>query len=470
MSYNYLSFRIYSCICASLLIWACDDGASSNEADAGTEMAGTEMAGTGMAGTEMAGTEMAGTEMAGEIAIPFDTNEYTGSWDMKVRLVDVGNIEVDFRMEIQASQFMLDTVVLHVLKDGAISEAVATINEVPVEESGSFSLVIEETTIPGDFSPTGSDVVVSFTLSARYAGGSSDFCGEVIGEVVSLSLPITMSTFGAIEADSSSTIPGSCDDEAGPALLPRLEMCPELSAGMNVIPSAGYDRSFEVILPSNYTDEMSWPLITLWHGFGSSPDEIKSYSELADLAESEGFILVVPSSYPDGAVEWDSLADTDSPDLAFYDDLIKCLSESFSIDNNRIHSTGLSAGGLWTAYLSAFRSNVIASSVGMSSGLIPDYPAESNPIPYLVAWGGENDIAYDQNFDTLAQNLIVDFTMNGHFLIACNHGLEHVWEPEFSPWVIRFLLDHPKGINELPYAGGLPEGVYPDYCEVLSAE
>ena len=54
--------------------------------------------------------------------------------------------------------------------------------------------------------------------------------------------------------------------------------------------------------------------------------------------------------------------------------------------------------------------------------------------------------------------------------MSCNHELEHVWETEFSPWVVRFLLDHPKGMGELPYAAGLPEGVYPAYCEVVSAE
>nr|ADI18896.1 hypothetical protein [uncultured delta proteobacterium HF0010_08B07] len=51
-----------------------------------------------------------------------------------------------------------------------------------------------------------------------------------------------------------------------------------------------------------------------------------------------------------------------------------------------------------------------------------------------------------------------------------NHDLEHVWETKFIPWVVRFLLDHPKGINELPYAVGLPDGAHPDYCEVVSAE
>ncbi len=452
-------------LCFNLI--ACDDEPEANT------MAGETEAGEVMAGETEAGEVMAGETEAGEIPIPFDPTSLNGEWDLKIRLVDVGNIEVDFRVTIEASEvFNIDRFDMSVLKDGEVSESIATVNDIEVAENGDFSLDITEAIIPGDFSPTGSNVTVTFTLNSQLGGNSStsSFCGEVTGEVVSLSLPITMSTFGAIEAGSNPTIPGSCNDEAGPMMLPRIETCPDLSAGMNMLSSGGYERGFEVILPSNYTEEMSWPLITLWHGFGSSPSEIKSYSNLEDYAESEGFIMVVPSSYPDGAVEWDSLAPGDSPDLAFYDDMIRCLSESFSVDSQRIHSTGLSAGGLWTAYLSVFRSDILASSVGMSSGLIPDYPMTSTAIPYLAAWGGEADVAYEQDFHILAQDLIADLSANDHFVMSCNHNLEHVWEAEFTPWVVRFMLDHPKGINELPYAGGLPEGVYPDYCEVVNAE
>jgi hypothetical protein len=130
----------------------------------------------------------------------------------------------------------------------------------------------------------------------------------------------------------------------------------------------------------------------------------------------------------------------------------------------------MSGGGLWTAYLTVFRSEAIASAVGMSSGLIPDYPEGATPIPYLAAWGGTEDLSYDQDFHILAQNLINDFNTDDRFLMACDHGQEHNWRAEFTPWVIRFLLDHPRGLGELPYADALPDGVYPDYCEVIEAE
>ena len=394
--------------------------------------------------------------------------DYQGSWDMRIRLVDVGDIEVDFVLDITASEGQLDLVEVKSQSGGMVSEVIATVMNVPVDEEGEFELQVNEAAIPADYSPTGSSVVVSFTLTSRSSGFG--FCGEVTGDVVTLMLPIAMSTFGAVKSGTSATLFGSCDDESGPAMLPRIEECPALTAGMNVINSADYDRAFEVILPSQYTAEESWPLVTLWHGFGSDPATIKANTQFESFVDEQGFILVIPTSYPGGAVEWDSLAATDSPDLAFFDDLTQCLGEAFSVDENRVHVTGMSGGGLWTAYLTTFRSEVIASSVGMSSGLIPDYPEGVTPIPYLAAWGGETDVAYDQDFHILAQDLLIDFAADDRFLMACNHGQEHEWLPEFTPWVLRFLLDHPRGIGERPYAGGLPEGVYPDYCEVVTAE
>ena len=458
---SYLSSLCLSVQCLVLtlpLITGCEDQPASEIMVSAGEIAGDDARDdVGVDARDDVGVD------AGEDS-PFDATSYEGVWDVKIRLVDVGNIEVDFLMTISASAAQLDNVTLAVKRRGAVSEVIATLSDVPVNADGTFEVAIGETAVPAEFSPTGSAVVVTFTLSAR--PNSAGFCGGVIGEVVSLSLPINASSFGATPEGSVVEVPGSCDDETEPVALPRIDLCPELNEGMNVISSAGYERTFEVILPTQYTPEERWPLVTLWHGFGSDLDTIKEISEMANFVDERGFILVVPTSYPGGAVEWDSLAPVDSPDLAFFDDLTRCLFESWSIDQDRLHVTGMSGGGLWTAYLTVFRSEVIASAVGMSSGLIPDYPAEVNPIPYLAAWGGVNDIAYDQDFHILAQDLIDEFKI-GRFLMACNHRQEHNWLPEFTPWVIQFLLDHPRGPGGSPYAMGLPEGVYPGYCEVI---
>ena len=50
-------------------------------------------------------------------------------------------------------------------------------------------------------------------------------------------------------------------------------------------------------------------------------------------------------------------------------------------------------------------------------------------------------------------------------MVVCDHGLGHELEPEFWPWALAFLMDHPAGVDPEPYVDGLPEG-FPSYCEI----
>jgi hypothetical protein len=101
----------------------------------------------------------------------------------------------------------------------------------------------------------------------------------------------------------------------------------------------------------------------------------------------------------------------------------------------------------------------------MSGGLIADYVVPPRKMPILVSWGGEMDQAVGQDFNVFARNLIRDLELGGHFYVPCNHGAEHVWYREFTPWVLRFLLDHPYDVAPEPYAEMLPDA-FPDYCSI----
>jgi predicted esterase len=394
----------------------------------------------------------------------WDASTLQGLWFMKVRLVDVGGLETAFQVEIEASESTLTKVVFRAYGAGMISEDLTTLNDIEIDADGKFTLPLTGMILPAMFSPSGSQVELDLTLSAQ--ASDLGFCGGIMGSVVTLEIPLMSSTFASVPWDDREGMtPASCEDGSATE-IPRIETCPVLTDGENTIESGGYMRMVKIITPSYFTPEMTWPLVTLWHGFTSNVDEIQEYAQMNDLVESEGFVLAVPSSRGDAGLEWDSLSADDSPDLAFFDDLVKCTKESFSIDPQRVHVTGFSGGGLWSAYLSVFRSEVVASTVGMSSGLIPDYPDPEQKIPYLAAWGGDEDIAYDQDFVRLAGSLIEAFLANGHFVVSCDHGQEHNWDPEFSSWVIRFLIDHPKNIEGIPYAEGLPTEEYPDYCEI----
>jgi poly(3-hydroxybutyrate) depolymerase len=157
----------------------------------------------------------------------------------------------------------------------------------------------------------------------------------------------------------------------------------------------------------------------------------------------------------------------DNADLAFFDDMVTCSQHRFNVDRERIYSTGLSAGGLWTTYLSMMRSDVIAAVAPLSGGLIVDYVLPTRRIPVLVTWGGPQDVSNEQNFETFARNLIADLQMGEHPIVTCDHGEGHEWNPLFNPWILDYLFAHTLSGDDRPFAAGLPE-VFPAYCEVPS--
>ncbi len=348
----------------------------------------------------------------------------------------------------------------------ALSEILTSVADVPVSADG-FTAEIPEFTLPAAYSITASDVVVQPTLVAETASPAG-FCGEVTGSLVTFDLDLAGSTFGAIPWDERAAgAPGSCD--AGPIQeIPRIATCPAVTAGVNTdFPSGGQLRSFEVVVPADYDPLLEWPLIAVFHGFGGTSGGMLDGTGLRPYADSLGAILVVPQGEDDaGSPLFDAFGPPESNlDLVLFDDLLTCASASFSIDPDRIHVTGMSNGGLMTGYLAATRSNVIASAAPMSGGIGTPVIDSGYAMPALVVWGGATDVAFQQDFDVLANQMIDLFLDDGQFVVACDHGLGHTLDPSFWQWVLPFLLDHPRDLSAEPYAAGLPPS-FPAYCAI----
>ena len=396
-----------------------------------------------------------------------------GRWYLVVSLEEVGGIDVPFSLDIGASVAAeagggtLSQLELRATgADLTVSDPVASIDEVTVEPNGVFLLPFQDFIVPARYSPSGSDVVVSLTLIAQ-ARSEDAFCGTVTGSVVTLSIGIAASTFAAVPWGMQTLPPAaSCDPPPEPEEIPRIEVCPALQLGDNVeFPSANLDRRFRLFVPQGHSSDARWPLVVLWHGLGSSVDNVIEMTALDTLVDSLGFILAVPASQPAG-IEWLSTAYGDNADLVFFDDLVRCLTETYNVDPDRVHIAGMSAGGLWAGMLTLVRSEVLASSALMSGGLMVTYVPPSRAVPALVAWGGEEDLYEGQDFGRFAQGIIRDLGEGGHFMVTCDHGQGHDWWPEFSPWMVRFLLDHPRTVETSPYAAdGLPD-LFPDFCQV----
>ncbi len=462
----------------ALVLGACDDddsGGDTPDAHVHTDANGLD---DGAVGTDAGiGGGDAATDPDPDMATePPDSNvPASGTWSLTILLVEFGGLPVSFQLEIASTVSAdgggtLDSVELHGVSDDGISDVLVTINDIAVDAEGAFTIEFGTFVVPAAYSPSGSDVELELTISAQRTEDGG-FCGGVTGNVFTLETVVTDSTFSA--APTSADAPTGVCPGAADEMLPRIEDCPQLVVGRNEgFMSGGVDRNFELFVPADRMEGEKLPLVFLHHGrAGEEPpwgnvEDVLANSQMAPLVDQMRFILVVPASRGGLAIEWAVAPVGDNEGLAFFDDAITCVDEQFGVDADRIYAMGHSAGGIYTTTLALRRPEVLAAVAAMSPALTIPYSDPEPAIPFLINWGGEGDIAFDTDFNVAAMELIDTFTEGGHFMVACNHGQDHDWADGGSEWMLRFALDHVRGADTLPYADGLPEGAFPDFCTI----
>jgi dienelactone hydrolase len=162
-------------------------------------------------------------------------------------------------------------------------------------------------------------------------------------------------------------------------------------------------------------------------------------------------------------------------DLRFFDDVVACLADQYPIDRRRVHSTGYSVGGIFTAYLMGHRSDTLASLVAWSTGETDPsgrhiVPTPMHPIPGLLYHGGAQDKPdYAGRQGTLA--LASRMASNGQFAVVCDHGLGHTLPgtPDATlEQMWSFMLAHPfTPGNAAAWAETGIAGRLPEFCRVM---
>ncbi len=394
-----------------------------------------------------------------------------GTFYVQLSLAPVGGLLVPMQAEVRSLESADGSRILTL--DGKATSPAGDLSDLlfsvstPLAEDGAWAADETAFVLPGAFSPTGSDVEVSMAMTS--ASSSADgFCGTLTGSIVTFGMDLAGSTFGAVswEARDDGGV-ASCDASGGE--FDPIEACPAVTAGVNVgFRSAELDRSFELVLPSQYDPGLSWPVIVVYHGLGGNiGDMLDGDSNLRPFADARGALLVVPQGADfGGSPGWDAVnAPPRNRDIQLFDDLLTCVGEQYVVDPNRVYATGMSNGGLMTGALMAQRSEVLAAAAPMSGGVITDWSTEAANLPTLITWGGVDDEAYEQDFNALNLELIAEAEARGGFYVACNHGLGHELQEDFWPWTVEFLLAHARGAEGSPFAGGLPE-IFPEYCSV----
>lgn len=156
------------------------------------------------------------------------------------------------------------------------------------------------------------------------------------------------------------------------------------SSQMFYITFEGIERSYKVHLPPDYHPDSLYPLVFNLHGSGSNAIEQQLYCGFDFVADTAGIVMVYPNGVDN---QWNVYGSAGVNDVGFISTLIDTLSANYSIDADRVYSTGMSLGGFMSYRLACELSDRIAA-IASVTGLLVTNPCEPpRPFPVLQMHG-----------------------------------------------------------------------------------
>ena len=302
------------------------------------------------------------------------------------------------------------------------------------------------------------------------ADGGDATTDAVVGSTGGADTSATTSAMEETGAGGSDESSGGGGPPPMPSMLPTpTGECPELVDGDVTFSPAGIEPRAVRIWMSEEAQTQDGPLVIYWHGTGSQPLEAQYGlgTQYIEQVLAQGGIVAAPAHDPAaGQFPWFLVLGSEEDDILLADEIVGCAIERVGIDVRRIHTIGMSAGGLQTSQYSIRRSGYIASSVPYSGGLIGGPPPDqdpSNPLASMIFHGGPDDIVVI-SFQQASENYLSTLQAAGRFGFICDHGMGHtIPQGNAQAAVWQFFYDHPYGTSPSPYEAGLPDG-FPDYC------
>ena len=136
-----------------------------------------------------------------------------------------------------------------------------------------------------------------------------------------------------------------------------------------------------------------------FHGSSASASVIERETGLDQWAERMNFLVV----YPEGLHRGWNIAECCGysfmkkiNDVQFAMDIVRVLSNSMSVDRNRIYATGYSNGGSIAYLIACAHSDQIAAAAGVGTTLYDPLPTCSEPVSILnIHATGDKNVRYD---------------------------------------------------------------------------
>ncbi len=469
-------------VAASVFATGCTDDDDSNDAgsDAGGDAAqdsANDVGNDGDAAEDSSGDTDTDPWPTCDTAASSDALIATGRYFMAIEIAAMNGIQVFFAVDVVGgSDSILSIEMYGISPDQTVTdtELIARVCDITVA-NGEFEISIDTLTVPGVATPIGTPVRLDNFVLNGTINDDGTFCGDVTGALPLLSIDLAGSAFKAVaDGDQSSPPESSCEGTVVET-WDFIADCPTFVEGTNTFTSANLEREILVDLPEGWDGETEVPLLFVFHGLGGNAEEMVAYSGYDTVAAAGNAIVIYAHGADDSVgeqvhpTEWNYLLPrygNDNPDVVYFRDVLKCAAEAWMIDEDRIYLSGMSAGGLFSTFLTLTQSDVVAAAAPFSGGFGLAFPETyDNLTPILVSWGGETDTAVSTNFDDLAEALLTQYAAEGRFHVACDHGAGHTWPGAMTAAAWDFLSRFEYGDTTNPFGSELPE-VFPDYCTI----
>lgn len=121
------------------------------------------------------------------------------------------------------------------------------------------------------------------------------------------------------------------------------------------------DRTYHLLVPSNYDPNRAYPIIFRWHGAGGNG--LRGGLGIEYVSKDNAIVVSAAAAGKYWRVY------SNSRDVSLFDRMLEIISSQYCVDKNRVFSYGFSAGGSFSNLLACERGDVLRASAAIASAV-----------------------------------------------------------------------------------------------------
>tara|TARA_B100001063_G_scaffold56803_1_gene50864 strand:+ start:6935 stop:7909 length:975 start_codon:yes stop_codon:yes gene_type:complete len=185
----------------------------------------------------------------------------------------------------------------------------------------------------------------------------------------------------------------------------------------------GLDREYILYIPPNIESRTNLPVIFNFHGYQGRANQFFNMTDLIDIANENGVVLVYPQGAPldGGPSHWNAAPlNSSTPsfvnksnvnDLDFFSYLLNDVNQNNILDLNRVYAIGYSNGGMFSHFLACNTENIFAAIGDVAGTMLLDTfnsCSPSSPVPVLKIHGTSDNVVSYNGFDQAGFKTVED--------------------------------------------------------------